>query len=74
MSIIVVLRKMGKKNYQIPKAYKPIVLLNTISKALELVIAHRISYMVETHNILPPTYLGSYKGISTEYTVLYLVD
>jgi hypothetical protein len=71
---MVVLRKIGKKNYQIPKAYRPIALLNTVSKALESVIARRISYMVETHNILPPTYLGSYKGISTEHAVLYLVD
>ena len=74
MSIIVVLRKMGKKNYWIPKAYQPIVLLNTISKALKLVIAHRISYIVKTHNILLPTYLGGCKGISTEHTILYLID
>ena len=71
---MVVLRKMGKKNYRIPKAYRPIALLNTIGKALESVIARRISYMVETHNILPPTYLGGRKGISTEHAVLHLVD
>jgi hypothetical protein len=74
MSITMVLGKLGKKNYHIPKAYRPIVLLNTIGKALESVIASRISYMVETHNILPPTHLGGCKGISTEHIVLYLVD
>jgi hypothetical protein len=74
MSITVVLRKMGKKNYRIPKAYRPIALLNTIGKALESVIACRISYMVETHSILPPTHLGGRKGISTEHAVLHLVD
>ena len=43
-SITVVLRKPGKPDYTIAKAYRPIALLNTIGKALEFIIAKRISY------------------------------
>ena len=74
MSIIVVFKKIGKKNYQIPKAYRLIVLLNIINKALKLVITYKISYIIKIHNILPLIYLGSYKGISIKYIILYLVD
>ena len=39
----VVLKKPGKPDYSQPKAYRPIALLNTIGKALEKVVADRIS-------------------------------
>jgi hypothetical protein len=38
-SITAVLRKPGKANYAIPKVYRPIALLNTISKVIDTVIA-----------------------------------
>jgi hypothetical protein len=35
----VVLRKLQKPSYNVPKAYKPIALLNTLGKALEKIVA-----------------------------------
>lgn len=52
-STTVVLRKPGKPDYTVPKAYRPIALLNTVGKALEAVIATRLSYLVEAHCLLP---------------------
>jgi len=57
-SVTVVLRKPNKSDYQQAKAYRPVALLNTLGKALESVIARRLSYMAETHQLLPKTLLG----------------
>ena len=46
---IVVLRKPGKDDYTISKAYRPISLLNTLEKLLEAVMARRLLYYVETY-------------------------
>ncbi|KAF8545790.1 hypothetical protein OG21DRAFT_1367976, partial [Imleria badia] len=56
--ITVVLRKPGKSNYAIPKAYCPIALLNTTGKLLMAVIADQLTYLLETHNLLPDTHFG----------------
>lgn len=52
---IVVLRKPGKPDYTILKAYRLISLLNTLRKLLEAIIVKRISYYAEKHNLLPDT-------------------
>jgi hypothetical protein len=46
------LRKLGKLDYSLPSAYRLILLLNTLSKLLEVVIARRLSYLVEKHGLL----------------------
>ena len=43
-SITAVLRKPDKANYAVPKAYRPIALLNTLGKVMDAVIARRLSY------------------------------
>jgi hypothetical protein len=53
---VIVLHK-AKKDPSLPKAYRPISLLSTIGKALEAVIATRISHLVEKHYLLQPTIL-----------------
>jgi len=58
---IIPLRKAGKDDYTSAKSYRPISLLQTISKVLEAVIAERISYLVETHELLPTTHFGARK-------------
>lgn len=68
-SITVVLQKPSGKeprDYTLAKAYRPIALLNTLGKALESVLATRISYLVETHGLLPKTHVGARRGRSTE--------
>jgi hypothetical protein len=49
------LRKPGKPDYLDLKAYRPIVLLNTLGKALEAIMAKRLRYIAETHALLPST-------------------
>ena len=73
-STTVVLRKPGKGDYTDPKAYHPIALLSTIRKALEAVIAARISYLVERHSLLPNTHIGGRKGRSTEHALHLLYE
>ena len=55
---IVVLRKPNKPDYSMPKAYRPISLLETISKGLEVVVARRLSYLAETYRLLLENYFS----------------
>jgi exonuclease III len=48
---IIPLKKPGKEDYTIAKAWRPISLLATLGKLLESVVAERISHAVETHII-----------------------
>ncbi|KAG6979819.1 RNA-directed DNA polymerase from mobile element jockey [Fusarium oxysporum f. sp. conglutinans] len=73
-STTVVLRKPGKDNYTMPKAYSPIALLNTTGRIMEAVIAKRLSYLAETHNLLPDTYMGGRKLRSTEHALHLIID
>ena len=65
-STTVILRKPGKPDYSIPKAYRPIALLNTTAKILTAIIADRTSYILESHNLLPATHFGGRPGRTTE--------
>src|SRR6266702_1713140 len=54
----VVLRKPGKPRYDIPKAYRPIALLNTMSKVLTSIIAEQLTFYSEKHQLLPKHHYG----------------
>lgn len=58
-SITVILRKPQKARYDIPKAYRPIALLNTMGKVLEKLIADRISKAAEKFHLLPDEQMGA---------------
>jgi ribonuclease HI len=73
-SITVVLRKPGKADYTDPKSYRPIALLSTIGKALEAILANRISYLVEKNRLLPPKHIGGRKGRSCEHAIHLLLE
>jgi ribonuclease HI len=64
-STTIVLRKPGKKDYSAPKAYRPIALLNVISKLLSACIADTLNTMVEKHNLLPEHHFGGRRGRTT---------
>jgi hypothetical protein len=50
----IVLQKPGKPDYTVPKAYRPIIALeNRIGKVFESIMAETISYLTETHDLLP---------------------
>jgi hypothetical protein len=51
-----------------------VVLLNTLGKFLELIVACRLSYMVEIYSLLSPTHLGGRRGISTDHAIQILLD
>lgn len=70
----VVLRKQGKDDYTQPKSYRPIALLNTLGKALEAVVANRLSYLADSHNLLPTRHTGGRKLASTEHAIHFLLQ
>jgi hypothetical protein len=61
----VVLRKPGKPDYTVTKAYRPIALLNTTCKLLTAVVADQMTYLLEHHGLLPDTHFGGRPGRST---------
>ncbi|KAJ3743041.1 hypothetical protein DFH05DRAFT_1365583, partial [Lentinula detonsa] len=54
----VVIRKPARKSYSIPKAYRPIALINTLAKGYTAIVAQEISYLAEKHELLPDTQFG----------------
>jgi hypothetical protein len=74
ISTTVVLRKPGKPDYSDPKSYRPIALLSTIGKALESVVASRLSYLVEAYRLLPDNHIGGHQGHLTEHALHILVE
>jgi hypothetical protein len=68
------LRKPNKEDYTIPKAYRPIALLNTMGKILELVMARKLSQLAEENNLLPQSQMGARKGRSMETALQLLTE
>jgi ribonuclease HI len=64
-SSIIVLRKPGKPNYRIPKAYRPIELLCSIGKVLSSVVAEDIIRASDRLGLLPSHQFGSRPGRAT---------
>jgi ribonuclease HI len=54
----VVIPKPGKPDYTIPKAHRPIALLNCMGKILEKMMATRLTYYAETYNLLHTDQIG----------------
>ena len=73
-TITVALRKPGKDDYTEPKAYRPIALLNTLGKALESIIASRLTYLADTHQLLPSRHTGGRKLASTDHAIHLLLQ
>lgn len=71
---IIPLKKPGKDDYTITKAWRPISLLATLGKILESVIAERLSHAVETYGLLPTNHLGARKQRSAEQALMVLQE
>ena len=71
---VVIIRKPGKKDYLDPKAYRPISLLNTLSKNMEYILAQRISATAELNKLLPLTHCGGRKSSSCEHAIHLLME
>ena len=57
-SITAVLQKPNKPNYSVVKAYRPITLMETLTKPLSGCVVESLSYQAEKHNLLPNTNFG----------------
>ena len=58
-AVVVVIPKPNKPDYSLPKAYRPISLLECCGKLLEKIVAKRILADTHTHDILLPTQFGT---------------
>jgi len=65
VSTTVVILKPNKSSYDNPKAFHPIVLLNTLGKLIEKVIAERLQFIVTSNNFIYLSQLGGLKFKST---------
>ena len=64
------LRKVGKTNYNVAKAYQPIGLIDTMPKGFSTLCAKHISYLAEKHNMLPKSQFGGRPGRNTTDAML----
>ncbi len=71
---IIAMAKPNKKDRTVPNEYRSISLIPTISKGLEAVIASRMSYLAETHNLLPENHFGARKRRSCEQAVNVVIE
>lgn len=69
----VVLRRLDKPNYETLKAYRLIVLISTMAKALTAMVAKNVSRLVEQHHLIPKTHFGGRPGRTTIDALHYLV-
>jgi hypothetical protein len=70
----VILPKVQKKTYIVPKAFRIISLLNYLGKVLEKVYAIRLAYLANTAGLLHPTQLGGRKQRSATDAVMLLLQ
>jgi len=69
-----VLRKPSKPRYDVPKAYRPVALVNTIAKLLSSIIAEEVVHLTEKHLLLPVNHFGGRPGRTTTDSLHLLVD
>jgi len=71
----VVLQKPGKPPaaYRTPAGYRPIALLPTIGKVIEVVVARRVTEAAEANGLLPDEQMGNRANRSTELAIRLVV-
>jgi len=65
ISTTVVIPKPNKQSYDNPKAFHPIVLLNTLGKLIEKAIAERLQFTIAANDFIHPCQLDGLKFKST---------
>ena len=68
----VVIPKPNKPAYNIPKVFRPVVLLNTLGKLFEKVIANRLQWECARFGLVHPCQFGGVQQNSTEDAGSYL--
>ena len=64
-STMIVISKPNKKSYNLPKVFRPIVLLNTVGKLIEKVIRERLQFNTASNEFIHPSQLSGLKLKST---------
>jgi len=75
-STTVIIPKPNKKVYDFSKAFRPIVLLNTIGKLIEKVIGECLQFNVALNEFIHPSQLGGLKfksTIDTEVALTHII-
>ena len=67
--ITITFKKLIKENYSQLKVYKLITLLNTLNKALKLIIVKRINYLTEIFDLFFKTHINGRRITFTEHAV-----
>jgi len=57
-----------------PNAYRPIALECTISKIVESIVTELLSYLIETHDLLPANHFGACPQCTTEDAMMVLSE
>jgi hypothetical protein len=71
-SLSVIIPKPGKLSYSTPKLFRPIVLLNTLGKLIEKMLACRLQFDGVAHGAFKPNQFGGIAQCSTEDAGVYL--
>jgi hypothetical protein len=71
-SLSVIILKPGKPSYFTPKLFRPIVLLNTLGKLIEKMLACRLQFDGVAHGAFEPSQFGGIAQHSTEDAGVYL--
>ena len=63
------LRKPGKPRYDVPKAHRPIALMNTLRKLLLELVMEDLTYMCDHYGLLPDHHFSGRPGRCTMDTM-----
>lgn len=74
MSTTVTLRNGAPKDFRMPKTYRPVDLLNTLSKIPQSIVTTPIAWVVEEYGILPKPHLGGRKGMFVDNVIQLILD
>ena len=77
ISTTIIIPKPNKTSYDQPKAFRPIVLLNTLGKLIEKVVTERLQFMVASNEFIYLSQLGGLKFKSTSdasVALIYIVQ
>ncbi|PPQ95966.1 hypothetical protein CVT25_000409 [Psilocybe cyanescens] len=72
-SMLVIIPKLNKPSYSAPKAFRPIVLLNTVGKLIEKMLSNRIQFDGVASDVFHPNQIGGICQQSTEDAGLILM-
>lgn len=66
----IVLRKPGKPDYSLPKAYRPVALLDSMAKILSACVAEDLVSIAERHGLFPANHFGGRPGRATNDSLM----